>query len=1035
MSHRLIMLILLAVTVPVVALAQSDPGLVGHWTFDEGQGAVARDSSGNGNHGQLHDCRWVKRGDGYALGFDGVKSYADCGAGPSLDLTQTVTLEAWIKPTGSPSGEPLIFGKYYDSYGITHYGANGAWFYISGGGNNLNNTMLLNAWNHVVGTFDGKLMTLYLNRVQVGRKESKFPTIAHGKDFLMGILVPDANATDPSYSKLAHWRGELDDVRVYNRALSETEVLQHYKQSAAGYGVNTRWFDHLRLAVYPAATRLVAMLDFSGVFPRPADSVVEATLIREDGGPPVQRQEFKNLPASDTLNAFFDTAKLQPGRYVLRARLSSPQGPDVQAEQAFSYPIRGPEVPSPTQRTVGALPAPVMPPKYQFALAPGGGFTVTVRGHKLPFASSCSYPDAGDNRLLVGPGDRKGEPGWQVTTKRISGDQYEVSARGKHYLLTRKVRLYPDRVSVQDTFRNTTRADLGIIVDNHLDATAAPYESWAVAGYPGSDRRKGAESPSVYAGWKDCGVGMLPLDDVYVVQSTVYADGKRAGAMTDEFGLAAGAEYTLEWAVYPTAKPDYYEFLNRVRKDEGRNGHVAGGFAFLPQTPPITREYAELRNLAYGAFGCLCNVADDPEIEIEGLDFLWLPKERARLKAEFAAIRQVNPRLKLMFHIAHSLISTNKPEQHYPDSRVLNPDGSQVVYPADYATTSYFSPQRRQEGYKWYIYYPTPGNSFHDALMKSVDVLVDDIGAGGAFMDGFLYGYGSRVIYDKWDGHSVEIDPKTRTVKGRLGNVILLSQPSMVEFTRRMNARNAVVVANGIVMTRTIGREKLVTDQECTSGPITHLAQTPCALGNPYVIKGEADVYKDVLDKLSWGLLYFYYSEGTLTYPSLPQRMYPITIEEIHSGTVRGRERLITMHSGVYGWPGSDDLHFAYRYNRLGAEVPAGFLTTVGPGSVRTQAALEPQESAVVRRIPVSLTSSKPVNVVAEQYDVTGLALTLNGQGPATLRVHSGDLAVRPGEGFRVSGMGKTLTADRSSILTVPLALRGQVRVCITPAN
>jgi hypothetical protein len=302
-------------------------------------------------------------------------------------------------------------------------------------------------------------------------------------------------------------------------------------------------------------------------------------------------------------------------------------------------------------------------------------------------------------------------------------------------------------------------------------------------------------------------------------------------------------------------------------------------------------------------------------------------------------------------------------------------------------------------------------------------------------MDGFLYGYGSRTIHDKWDGHSVEIDPQTRTVKRRLGNIILLSQPSMVEFTRRMNARNAVVVANGIVMTRTIGRQKLVTEQECTSGPITHLAQTPCALGNPYAIKCEADVYKDILDKLSWGLLYFYYGEGTLNYPSLPQRMYPITIEEIHSGTIRGKERLITMHSGVYGWPGSDDLHFAYRYNPLGAEVPAGFLTTVEPGSVRTHVALQPRESAVIRRLPVSLRSARPVNVVAEQYDATGLALTLNGRGPAALRVCSGDLAVPPGAVFRVSDMSKTLTADRSGILTVPLALRGQVRVSITPAN
>ena len=61
-----------------------DEGLVGCWTFDEGQGQVLHDASGRGNDGQIRGAAWVKSGSGHALLFDGVDDYVDCGSGASL---------------------------------------------------------------------------------------------------------------------------------------------------------------------------------------------------------------------------------------------------------------------------------------------------------------------------------------------------------------------------------------------------------------------------------------------------------------------------------------------------------------------------------------------------------------------------------------------------------------------------------------------------------------------------------------------------------------------------------------------------------------------------------------------------------------------------------------------------------------------------------------------------------------------------------------------------------------------------------------
>ena len=56
-------------------------GLVGHWTFDEGAGTIAREVSGRGNHGTIHGATFVKRGDGFALRLDGKDDYVEIPAG------------------------------------------------------------------------------------------------------------------------------------------------------------------------------------------------------------------------------------------------------------------------------------------------------------------------------------------------------------------------------------------------------------------------------------------------------------------------------------------------------------------------------------------------------------------------------------------------------------------------------------------------------------------------------------------------------------------------------------------------------------------------------------------------------------------------------------------------------------------------------------------------------------------------------------------------------------------------------------------
>ena len=221
-----------------------------------------------------------------------------------------------------------------------------------------------------------------------------------------------------------------------------------------------------------------------------------------------------------------------------------------------------------------------------------------------------------------------------------------------------------------------------------------------------------------------------------------------ATLQSDTFALDKNASYTLDWAIYPTSSGDYYDFINQVRRDEGRNGTVEGGLGFITSGPSDRRgiperRSVELRNIKYGLVHCLSYAADDPGVSIEGIEFMDYPKERRLLKEQFAAIHRAYPGMKIVVHVAHSLYATNKPERVFPDSRVIDAGGRQTVFTTD--PGSYFSRERLAEGWNWYIYYPTLDNSYGRAMLKSVDVLMDEIGADGPFMDGFMWALRRRL--------------------------------------------------------------------------------------------------------------------------------------------------------------------------------------------------------------------------------------------------------------------------------------------------
>ena len=206
-----------------MSAADLTEGLVGWWTFDEGTGTVAADSSGNGNDGTLSGpVEWTPDGKiGGALKFTGPYNFVRVPNSPSLNPTREITIAAWINP--SWTGNNRILQKSTE-------GSDSQYRFLKEGGNNIRLHLPPAAnfevtghlppngeWTHLAGTYDHSMIRIYFNATLIG--ETAFSDNMQTSDgpLFIGTKWSQAPAGD-------EFNGIMDDVRIYNRALSQSEL-------------------------------------------------------------------------------------------------------------------------------------------------------------------------------------------------------------------------------------------------------------------------------------------------------------------------------------------------------------------------------------------------------------------------------------------------------------------------------------------------------------------------------------------------------------------------------------------------------------------------------------------------------------------------------------------------------------------------------------------------------------------------------------------------------------------------------------------
>jgi len=200
---------------------------VGYWKFDEGYGTTANNS---GNGGTTYNVTlasspniptWTNEGKfGKALSFDGSNDYATINT--SLPTLTEGTLSMWVKRTATTGTYQMLFTDASSQFEMAWNNATNLQFYVNNVAVNTSTAASLNIWYHITGTFSetGNFQRIYVNGVLAN--SSTYPGDATTATRYFGSRAG-------SYP----FAGSIDEIKVYNSALTEDEIKLDYNHGSA----------------------------------------------------------------------------------------------------------------------------------------------------------------------------------------------------------------------------------------------------------------------------------------------------------------------------------------------------------------------------------------------------------------------------------------------------------------------------------------------------------------------------------------------------------------------------------------------------------------------------------------------------------------------------------------------------------------------------------------------------------------------------------------------------------------------------------
>ena len=217
--------LIIPLTIGASRVCFADTSPAGYWKFDEDKGKVAKDSSPNANDGEIIGGTWIKDDKVSALQFNGIDNHVVSATHGLPTGNKPRTMSVWVKTNG---GNAIIigYGKPDQSqYSGLYLGGDGV-FVMGFWSNDCASGIVVNdgRWHHLIGTFDGETVKTYVDGKAGNTRQTTAETVV-GTSLYIG----------QSGNSGAWFKGLINEVAIYDRALTEDEIKAYYDKTKDNY--------------------------------------------------------------------------------------------------------------------------------------------------------------------------------------------------------------------------------------------------------------------------------------------------------------------------------------------------------------------------------------------------------------------------------------------------------------------------------------------------------------------------------------------------------------------------------------------------------------------------------------------------------------------------------------------------------------------------------------------------------------------------------------------------------------------------------
>lgn len=589
----------------------------------------------------------------------------------------------------------------------------------------------------------------------------------------------------------------------------------------------------------------------------------------------------KNYPFRDSIDMCsyrFNLEKLfKPGKNTIEFKVISPHSTSrtklLKAAITFNSRQAAKTLrPAPTGKIPFFTPKKVFKTPYKVTSLKSGKIAFEVNSRKMILESRFSTPE-----------------GKYVTTGN------------KFFKFSRKIEKKDELFILRDTFTNLTKKDLPLIQQYEISPVSGKIREFRLGGLvvsPGLKDHIATPNRSTFIALDKGGAGLYPLSDIFMVHAENYVNNGRKGGITDRvLVLRPGKTITTELAVIPVADGGYYSFINAVRRELDMNYTVPGPLAPLPDSwvwywnkgargdKKKIKAFLDFRDAHMVWTGFRCS---GPTIRRTRR----FNEEKAH--ALYKLVKELRPKA-LRTGYFHCFIDwTDRTKNMYPADEVHNKGGKQECY---------------IPGKPSGIFIPTLTNGAGKDTEKNLDYMLKE------FKDEMEFFYWDefnssklRYSYNKkhWDGCSADIDPETGKIISKKTSLTLFSHPWRLKMIRKIKKQYPLILINGsFPYGKEMRKEKLIcfTEMAQPTNAAKVQVSTPVGLADHYTDFTELICYRQMLEHLDYGVLYYWYSaQAPMTHHTLTRYMFPTTPMELGPGYIIGKERIVTKVSGMWGW-------------------------------------------------------------------------------------------------------------------------------------